>query len=31
MRKGETREWRLCSGVSGDLDRETVNFLTFAG
>jgi hypothetical protein len=30
MGKGETGEWGLCSGVSGDSDREAVNFLTFA-
>jgi hypothetical protein len=29
--KGETREWGLCSGVSKDSDRESVNFLTFTG
>ena len=31
MRKGETGEWELCSGVSGVSDKEAVNFLTFAG
>jgi len=31
MGKGEIGEWGLFSGVSGDSDRETVNFLTFTG
>jgi hypothetical protein len=31
MGKGEIGEWGLCSGVSGDSDREAINFLIFAG